>query len=132
MKEIFSDNPEFFHKKRKCLAHMKSGKPVDTGDLIKDDELMSDKEVVLCMLQTQGGDMLQHVSADLRDDEQVVFQACSNEGVDPPMNDAAALRYASDRVRSSEEFVTRLKKYWLERNRADQVALVQRYTRAGT
>lgn len=131
MVETISQNPspEFFHQKRKFLAEMKSGRGIDVSELIRNDELMSDKETVLCMLQTQGGDLLLHVSANLRDDEQVVFQACSNEGVNPPMNDANAFRYASDRLKSSNEFVTRLKKYWWpEHGRADQAALIQKHT----
>lgn len=94
MKETFPENPEFFHKKRKFLAAAKSGREINTEELVNDDELMFDKETVLCMLQAQGGDLLKYVSADLRDDEQVVFQACSNEGVNPPMNDAWAFQHA--------------------------------------
>ena len=127
MKEAFSENPEFFHRKRKFLAAMKSGKGINVEELVGDDELMYDKETVLCMLQTQGGDQLLHVSADLRDDEDVVFQACTNKGGEPAINDASSFQYASDRIKSSEQFVAKLKKYWLDCRRVDQAFLVSRY-----
>ena len=99
-------------RKRSFLASMKSGRLVETSELVGDLELMNDKEVVLCMLQTKGGDLLIHVSERLKDDEDVVFQACTNEGVNPPMNDPTALVNASSRLKSSKLFIDRLLAYY--------------------
>ena len=128
MNESLSEDLEFLHRKRKLMAAMKSGTDVNVEEFIHDDELMSDKETVLVILQTQGGDLLPNVSVNLRDDEEVVFQACTNIGVEPAMNDATALRYASDRLKSSSEFVERLKKYWRGVGRVDQASLIQRFS----
>src|SRR3989338_2826836 len=122
MNEDLLKNQEFVKKKNKFLSAMKSGRE------IKIDELMADKETVLCMLQTQGGDLLKHVSANLKDDEQVVFQACTNEGVNPAMNDATPFEHASERIKSSDQFMSKLKKYWLAFGRNDQAGLIQRYS----
>ena len=128
MNEDLLKNQEFVNKKNKFLSAMKSGREIKIDELITDNELMADKETVLCMLQTQGGDLLKHVSANLKDDEQVVFQACTNEGVNPAMNDATPFEHASERIKSSDQFMSKLKKYWLAFGRNDQAGLIQRYS----
>ncbi|MDD4900509.1 MAG: DUF4116 domain-containing protein [Patescibacteria group bacterium] len=101
--------------RRHILAAHKSGREMNNEELTQlaelveqgDPTLVNDKDFMKAFLRLHNGEYLRFASNSLRDDEDVVFSACS-KGTDGLGGDPYAIQYASDRIKKDVPFLKRL------------------------
>ena len=109
--QLSPEDKEFARKRLHVLAAFKSGQydKVEREDVAGDPRLLGDKEIMVLAVSILGGDLLRNAPEHIRDDAEIVFQACTNVHFpDKPFNDTWALSYASQRLKSDSAFIRRI------------------------
>ena len=106
------EDQEFAMKRLRVLVAFKGEQysKVKREDVAGDPRLLGDKEIMVLAVSIFGGDLLQNAPEAIRDDEEIVFRACTNVHLpDRSPNDIwSALPYASQRLKSDATFIRRI------------------------
>ncbi|HCB35344.1 MAG: hypothetical protein A2W52_03835 [Candidatus Taylorbacteria bacterium RIFCSPHIGHO2_02_49_25] len=106
------EDKEFAMKRLRVLSAFKGEQyhKVKREDVADDPKLLGDKEIMVLAVSILDGDVLRNAPEYIRDDAEIVFQACTNIHFPyQSFNDVrSALPYASQRLKSDAAFIRRI------------------------